>query len=132
MNDFGGNRILVVEPDSWARHLLVEFFVTEGFDVEAAKDSGEAQACTVAFDPQVAVVNFHLGAETSGGQLALALRQINSMLNFVFMSKLSLPDLTLLPGSESLAGAQYCSLGNDFHVDELLGSVQRALARVAP
>lgn len=128
MDDFGGKRVLVVEPDNWARHLLVDFFRAEGFEADGAADGDGALACAAEFDPHLLLSNYDLGAGLNGVDLALALRKINAALGLVFLSKQPEQDLSLLPTADQLAGAKYCSSGDHFQVDGLLGSVKLALA----
>jgi CheY-like chemotaxis protein len=127
MNDFGGNRILVVEPDSWTRVLLLELFRSEGCEVDSAFNLAGAVACADGFKPQVLVTNYLLEDGMTGQNLALALRQINQVLGLVFLSKL--PELALAsPGdAELLAGAKYHSAGDGFSVDRLLAVVSAML-----
>ena len=128
MNDFGGKRVLVVEPDSWARRLLIDFFRGEGFEADGAADAHGALACAGQFDPHLLLSNYQLSAGLNGVDLALALRELKSDLALVFLSKLPEQDLSVLPTADRLIGAKYCSSDSDFDVANLLGSVKLALA----
>lgn len=132
MSAFGGNRVLVVEPDSWARMLLLEFFTSEGYEAAGAADVDGALASAAEFDPHLLLSNYHLADGETGVDLALALRKLNGLLGLLFLSKSAEQDLGLLPGADLLTGAQYYSSGNVFSVDGLRGAVARALTGVEP
>ena len=132
MNDFGGNRILVVEPDSWTRTLLLEFLTSEGYEAAGAADTDGALASAAEFDPHLLLSNYELADGETGVDLALALRKLNGLLGLLFLSKSAEQDLGLLPGADLLTGAQYYSSGNAFSADGLLGAVARALTGVEP
>ena len=132
MSDFGGNRVLVVEPDSWTRVLLTEFLNAAGFIAHGATDTQSALDLAKSFDPHVLLSNYQLADGFSGVDLALALRRLNSFLGLVFLSKLPEQDLGLLPNADLLTGAQYHAGGDGFSADGLLGAVARALAGVEP
>lgn len=132
MSEFGGNRVLVVEPDSWTRVLLTEFLNTAGFIAHGATDTQSALDLAKSFDPHVLLSNYQLADGFSGVDLALALRRLNSFLGLVFLSKLPEQDLGLLPNADLLTGAQYHAAGDGFSADGLLGAVARALAGVEP
>lgn len=130
VSDFGGNRVLVVEPDSWTRTLLLDFLRSQGFEAVGAADTAGAISSAAELDPHLLLSNYHLTDGLSGVDLALALRRLNSLLGLVFLSKLPGQDLGLLPGADLLTGAQYFSAGDGFSADGLLGAVTRALAGV--
>ncbi len=132
VNRFGGNRVLVVEPDSWSRVLLVDFLKGAGFETEAAADAAEALHRAESFDPHVLLSNYQLADGASGIDLALALRRLNGLLGLVFLSKLPERDLGLLPGADLLTGAQYFSSDESFSSDGLLDAVTRALSGAGP
>ena len=132
MSAFGGNRVLVVEPDSWVRTLLLDFFKSEGFEAAGAADFDGAVATAADFDPHVLLSNYELAAEPGGIDLALALRRLNSLLGLVFLSKAPEQDLSLLPDGNLLTGAQYCSSTEAFSANGLLGAVARVLSGVEP
>lgn len=127
MNEFGGNRVLVVEPDSWTRVLLTEFLNAAGFIVHGTSDTESAFDLAKSFDPHVLLSNYQLADGGSGVDLALALRRLNSFLGLVFLSKLPEQDLGLLPNADLLTGAQYHAAADGFSADGLLGAVARAL-----
>ena len=127
MNSSGGNRVLVVEPDSWARTLLLDFFRSQGFEAVGAADADGALASAAELDPHLLLSNYELADGFSGVDLALSLRRINALIGLVFLSKLPERDLGLLPSAKRLAGAQYCSSGDAFSADGLRGAVARAL-----
>lgn len=122
--------MLVVEPDSWARTLLLDFLRSQGFEAVGAADTAGAISSAAELDPHLLLSNYQLADGDTGVELALILRRINALLGLVFLSKLPEQDLGLLPGASRLAGAQYCSAGNEFSSDGLLGAVKRALAGV--
>jgi len=130
MNGFEGIRILVADPDSWSRALLLDLFKSEGCEVDSANNLAGAVTCADVFKPQVLVTNYLLEDGMTGQTLALALRQINQVLGLVFLSKL--PELSLASASPRdaalLAGAKYHSAGDGFSVDHLM----RAVAAVLP
>ncbi len=119
--------MLVVEPDSWARTLLLDFFRAEGFEAVGATDADGALASAAELDPHLLLSNYELADGATGIDLALSLRSINALIGLVFLSKLPEQDLGLLPSAKSLAGAQYCSSGDAFSADGLRGAVARAL-----
>jgi CheY-like chemotaxis protein len=130
VNDFGGNRVLVVEPDSWTRTLLLDFFRSQGFEAVGAADADGALASAAELDPHLLLSNYELADGATGLDLALALRKLNGSLGLVFLSKSPEQDLGLLPGVDLLAGAQYYSSGDAFSSEGLRGAVARALAGV--
>ena len=127
MNSSGGNRVLVVEPDSWARTLLLGFLRSQGFEAVGAADADGAKETAAEFDPHVLLSNYQLADGATGVDLALALRRVNALLGLVFLSKLPEQDLGLLPSADVLTGAQYFSSGDAFSADGLKGAVDRAL-----
>jgi DNA-binding response OmpR family regulator len=130
VNSSGGNRVLVVEPDSWARALLLGFLTSQGFEAAGAADADDAKATAAEFDPHVLLSNYQLADGVTGVDLALALRRVNALLGLVFLSKLPEQDLGLPPGADVLTGAQYFSSGDAFSADGLKGAVERALTGV--
>lgn len=132
MKAFGGSRVLVVEPDSWSRVLLVDFLKGAGFEAEAVADGDGALACAAEFDPHLLLSNYDLGAGLDGVDLALALRKINAALGLVFLSKQPKQNLGHLPGADLLTGAHYLSSGEGFSSDGLLGAVTQALSGAGP
>ena len=132
MSAFGGNRVLVVEPDSWTRTLLLEFLTSEGYEAAGAADGEAAMATAAEFDPHLLLSNYHLADGETGVDLALALRKLNGLLGLLFLSKSAEQDLGLLPSADLLTGAQYYSSGNAFSADGLLASVTRVLTGVEP
>ncbi len=127
MNDFGGNRVLVVEPDSWTRTLLLDFFRSHGFEAVGAADTDGALASAAELYPHLLLSNYELADGSTGIDLALSLRGINALLGLLFLSKLPEQDLGLLPRADLLAGAQYYSSGDAFSSEGLRGAVARAL-----
>jgi CheY-like chemotaxis protein len=130
MKAFGGSRVLVVEPDSWSRTLLLDFCRASGFEAVGAADTDGALASAAEFDPHVLLSNYQLADGETGVELALTLRRINALLGLVFLSKLPEQDLGLLPGANRLAGAEYFSAGDGFSSQGLLGAISRVLAGV--
>jgi DNA-binding NarL/FixJ family response regulator len=62
-------RILLVEDDPFAVTLLTSVLKEHGFEVSACSDPGQARAEAKAFDPDVAILDIHLGGEATGLQL---------------------------------------------------------------
>lgn len=127
MNTSGGNRVLVVEPDSWTRTLLLDFFRSQGFEAVGAADADGALASAAELDPHLLLSNYELADGATGIDLALSLRKSNDLLGLLFLSKLPEQDLGLLPRADLLTGAQYHAAGDGFSADGLLGAVARAL-----
>jgi CheY-like chemotaxis protein len=130
MNDFGGIRVLVVEPDSWVRVLLTDLFKSEGAEVLSAIDLEGALACADGLKPHILITNYLLADGMTGQNLAVALRKINELLGLVFVSKLPEEQLALGPSADSLSGSKYCSAGPDFSVSALLDLVASVLSGV--
>ena len=80
-------RLLVVDDEALVRTLLSDALSTAGFTVETAANAAEARAVVDDFDPDVAVIDIHLGSGPSGLHLGHALHRSNPEVGLVFLTK---------------------------------------------
>lgn len=78
-------RILVVEDDQSLRDLLRAALEREGWEVNACADAYEGEAAVEAFQPDVAILDIHLGDGPDGFTLARRIRT-RSQVPFVFLT----------------------------------------------
>ncbi len=78
-------RVLVVEDNPDLRELLVMSLEREGWDVRSAGDALEGEREALAFGPDIAILDVHLGDGPDGFTLARRLRQQGN-LPFVFLT----------------------------------------------
>lgn len=80
-------RLLVVDDEALVRALLSEALTNAGFDVRTAVNAAEARVAVDEFDPDVAVIDIHLGAGPSGLHLGHALHRGHPDIGLVFLTK---------------------------------------------
>ncbi|HEX4979605.1 MAG TPA: response regulator transcription factor [Acidimicrobiales bacterium] len=78
-------RILLVDDDPALRDLLTVALQREGWDVESVSDAGAAEQALEDAEPDLAILDIHLGPGADGFTLAKRLRQ-RSDLPFIFLT----------------------------------------------
>lgn len=78
-------RVLIVEDDKSVRDLLVAAFEAQGWNVRSAPDAQLGELEVETFQPDVAILDIHLGAGPDGLALARRIRQRRD-LPFVFLT----------------------------------------------
>ena len=80
-------RLLVVDDEALVRTLLSDALSAAGFTVATAANAAEARTVVDSFDPDVAVIDIHLGSGPSGLHLGHALHRSNPEVGLVFLTK---------------------------------------------
>ena len=80
-------RLLVVDDEALVRTLLSESLTQAGFTVATASDAAQARKEVAEFDPDVAVIDIHLGSGPSGLHLGHALHRSRPEIGLVFLTK---------------------------------------------
>lgn len=80
-------RLLVVDDEALVRTLLSDALQGAGFAVTTATNAAEARKVVDDFDPDVAVIDIHLGSGPSGLHLGHALHRSNPEVGLVFLTK---------------------------------------------
>jgi DNA-binding NarL/FixJ family response regulator len=86
-------RILLVDNDQLVLSLLSQTLETEGFDVVGVLSEASAVAAAKTFDPDLAVIDVDLGDDSSGVELANALRRENPALGVLFLTNVANPKI---------------------------------------
>lgn len=80
-------RLLVVDDETLVRTLLSDALTSAGFTVTTAVNAAEARTAVEEFDPDVAVIDIHLGSGPSGLHLGHALHRGHPDIGLVFLTK---------------------------------------------
>jgi DNA-binding NarL/FixJ family response regulator len=80
-------RILLVEDDPFAVTLLSSVLREHGFEVSACSDPGQARAEAKNFDPDVAILDIHLGGESTGLQLGHIIEQAHPEVAIMYLTR---------------------------------------------
>ncbi len=120
-------RILLVEDDQSLRELLQAALEREGWEVRSAVDAHTGEQAIEAFQPDVAVLDIHLGDGPDGLALARRIRQ-RTDLPFLFLTERSGVE-DRLAGFESGADDY---LAKPFVLAELLARLRVVLRRRGP
>lgn len=80
-------RLLIVDDEALVRTLLSDALSAAGFDVAVAVNAADARAKVDQFDPDVAVIDIHLGSGPSGVHLGHALHRGHPDIGLVFLTK---------------------------------------------
>lgn len=121
-------RLLIVDDEALVRTLLSDALSAAGFEVASAVNAAEARVAVKDFDPDVAVIDIHLGSGPSGLHLGHALHRGHPEIGLVFVTKYhdrhagGLDGWDVPPGSAFLAKDRI----NDAHaLTEAIESVLR-------
>jgi len=99
-------RLLVVEDEALVASLLSEILRGAGFDVSMCSNAAQARALVEDFDPDVVLIDIHLGPGPSGLHLGHVLRKTHPHLALVFLTKY---DEVVLGEAEALTIPQGCA-----------------------
>lgn len=80
-------RLLIVDDEALLRTLLSDALSGAGFDVAVAVNAVDARSKVEEFDPDVAVIDIHLGSGPSGLHLGHALHRGHPEIGLVFLTK---------------------------------------------
>jgi len=80
-------RLLIVDDEALVRTLLSDALSAAGFEVATAVNAAEARKSVDGFDPDVAVIDIHLGSGPSGLHLGHALHRGHPEIGLVFLTK---------------------------------------------
>lgn len=80
-------RLLIVDDEALVRTLLSDALSAAGFEVATAVNAAEARKSVHDFDPDVAVIDIHLGSGPSGLHLGHALHRGHPEIGLVFLTK---------------------------------------------
>lgn len=80
-------RLLIVEDEALTAGLLAEALTEVGFDVAVASSADAARTLVADFDPDVALLDIHLGAGPSGVHLAHALRALHPQIAIIMLTQ---------------------------------------------
>jgi DNA-binding NarL/FixJ family response regulator len=119
-------RILVVDDDSMATTLLGALLVHEGYEVQTCADVTTARSLVTTFDPDLAILDVHLGGGPSGLQLGYALARLHPEIALLYLTRYPTALLTD-PAMREHVGGQAVLAKDDIH-DEgvLLNAIESA------
>lgn len=80
-------RVLIVEDDPFAITLLSSVLKEHGFEVSACSDPGQARAEAKAFDPDVVILDIHLGGEATGLQLGHVIETAHPEVAIMYLTR---------------------------------------------
>jgi len=80
-------RILLVEDDPFASTLLATVLADHGFEVSTCADPGTARREARDFDPDVAILDIHLGGEATGLQIGYALERAHPEIALMYLTR---------------------------------------------
>lgn len=101
------HKVLVVEDSDFTRLSLAQTLKAEGFDVAAAATASEAATLAQPWQPDVAVLDLHLGPGPTGIDLAKLLRRDNPRIGIVLLTSYDDPRMLNTSLPEPPAGTQY-------------------------
>ncbi len=115
-------KVLIVDDEYACRDSLGLLLSLENFDVEMAADAKEALDIGVSFAPDVLIVDWMLGDETDGLQVAEALRAVDPNVQVIVVTGYPSDDLAARVGA--IPAAQYMT--KPYRPAELIAATRRA------
>ena len=120
-------RILIVEDDALMGDLISQTLRSREFDVEHARNAGEALRIARQFDPDAAVLDVDLGVGPDGFQVAEALVRESPGVAMVFLTNLPDARFSSHPSARVHERAAYLRKSNLADSNELIAAVDAAL-----
>jgi len=80
-------RALLVEDDPFTTTLLCSVLQEHGFEILACADPGQVRAEVKSFDPDIAILDVHLGGEATGLQLGHIIEQAHPDVAIMYLTR---------------------------------------------
>jgi DNA-binding NarL/FixJ family response regulator len=121
-------RILLVEDDPFASTLLASVLVEHGFEVSTCADPGAARQEARDFDPDVAILDIHLGGEATGLQVGYALERAHPEIALMYLTRYPAAVLGDRRHREHVRGRVVLDKDEVADSDVLIEAIETALA----
>lgn len=80
-------RVLLVEDDPFATTLMTSVLIQHGFEVHSCSDVSTARDEARIFDPDIAILDIHLGGESTGLQLGYVLERAHPEIALMYLTR---------------------------------------------
>jgi DNA-binding NarL/FixJ family response regulator len=123
-------RVLLVEDEPLLASLMGQVLVDTGFDVHICTSEAEGRRAARRFDPDVALVDVHLGTGPGGLFLAHALARSHPHVGILLLSRYEDLSAAGLEGWDLPAGSAFLRKDQVADRDALIGAVESVLRGV--
>lgn len=125
--DCAMKRVLIVEDEPMLRTMLEGFLASQGYEVRGAGDAAEANRIAALFQPEVAVLDIHLGSGPSGLDLAIALSHLFPRISIIFLTNVADPRILGHRASQLPKGYAYVIKAKVKSAEDLAAVVEATL-----